>query len=161
MDNYHKRYYRTKNGLATDLFSSQRSHSKARNHTMPNYTKEEFKDWLFNHERFEELYQNWVNSDYDKWLRPSPDRIRDLEPYSFDNLELKTWAENNEDGRFSGATTNAREVHQYSLDKVFIMTHPSSSAAARHVNGNIANIAAASTGKLKTSSKFIWTRHLL
>lgn len=43
-----------------------------------------------------ELYNNWVDSWYIKDLRPSIDRIDNYKWYSYDNIQLMTWKENNE-----------------------------------------------------------------
>jgi hypothetical protein len=44
---------------------------------------------------FYELYNNWIDSGYKKSDKPSVDRIDDYKGYSFDNIQLMTWKENN------------------------------------------------------------------
>lgn len=95
-NDYKKSYHHTKEGLATQLFVHQRSKSKKRCHPLPDYSKKELKEWLFNHIDFERLFSQWVNSGFDIEFTPSIDRLNDYLPYSFDNIRLCTWKENNE-----------------------------------------------------------------
>lgn len=87
-----KRDYSEK-GVIRVLYKTQRSNSKQRGHEPPAYTKQEFKDWLYAN-GFKELYDAWVASGYDKWLKPSCDRIDDYKGYSLDNIRLTTWRAN-------------------------------------------------------------------
>lgn len=80
-------------GVIRVLYKTQRSNSKQRGHEPPAYTKQEFKDWLYAN-GFKELYDAWVASGYDKWLKPSCDRIDDYKGYSLDNIRLTTWRAN-------------------------------------------------------------------
>lgn len=91
-----KEHHRTKEGLATQIFVHQRAKSKKRGHPLPSYSKEELKDWLFNHEDFPRLFSEWINSKFNKSHVPSIDRINDYLPYSFNNIKLTKW-KNNED----------------------------------------------------------------
>ncbi len=92
-------YRKTKIGLANNIYDKQRRNSKHRNHKMPTYTKQELKDWLFAQKLFHELYNNWVESGYEKMLVPSVDRIDDYESYTMDNISIATWDENNKKHR--------------------------------------------------------------
>ena len=62
---------------------------------MPEYSKEEFRKWLYSQPLFFELYNNWVNNEYDKNLTPSVDRINSSISYKMSNIQLMTWHENN------------------------------------------------------------------
>jgi len=88
-------YKKTKRGLITAIYSAQRSNSRSRKHPMPDYTLDELYDWMLSQPHFEELYNNWVESGYDKSIRPSIDRLDDYKPYTFSNIQLMTWRENN------------------------------------------------------------------
>ena len=59
------------------------------------YSKEEFRKWLYSQPLFFELYNNWVNNEYDKNLTPSVDRINSSISYKMSNIQLMTWHENN------------------------------------------------------------------
>lgn len=80
-------------GVIRVLYKTQKHNSKLRGHEPPAYTKQEFKEWLYAN-GFKELYVAWVSSGYDKWLKPSCDRIDDYKGYSLGNIRLTTWKAN-------------------------------------------------------------------
>jgi len=86
---------RTVVSLITDIYSKQKLHSKTRGHPPPKYTFKEFKKWILSIKNFKVLYKNWVKSGYEKNFRPSVDRLDSTKGYSFDNIRLVTWKENN------------------------------------------------------------------
>lgn len=45
-------------------------------------------------EKFKKLFDDYVNSNFEKMLNPSIDRIDDFKSYVFDNMQLITWEEN-------------------------------------------------------------------
>jgi len=98
---YRNAYVRTELGAITQMYALQRQRSKDRGHNMPTYTKEEFTTWLYKN-GYKTLYDNWVDSDYDKMVKPSADRLDDDLGYSFDNIRLVTWQENCNKGRKKG-----------------------------------------------------------
>jgi hypothetical protein len=89
-----RKYRQTKEGVATSVFNTQCANSVIRGHNKPAYTKDEFKSWLFNHRKFNKLFNDWVKSGYTKNLKPSPDRKNNDLGYSFKNLRLGTCIEN-------------------------------------------------------------------
>ena len=88
----------TKNGLISRIYGNQKVSSKKRGHHAPQYTLSELKEWFFVNKKFEKIYQDWVDSKFEKDLTPSVDRINDLDGYSFENIQLITWCENNRKG---------------------------------------------------------------
>lgn len=86
-------YDHTEKGVIRVMYKTQVRNSKVRKMELPNYTKQEFKEWLYKN-NFKKLYDNWVSSGFDKNKKPSADRIDDFKPYSFDNIRLVTWEEN-------------------------------------------------------------------
>lgn len=89
-----KAYTRTIDGLISQIYGKQKSSSKKRGHQPPTYSVELLHRWITAHTIFQELYDNWIASDCDKWLRPSVDRPDNSKGYSFDNIKLMTWREN-------------------------------------------------------------------
>jgi len=163
---YQLAYKRTKDGWARTTYHTQRKSSKYRKHPMPNYTLEEFTKWSFSQQNFEELYNNWVNSDYKQSLRPSADRINDYKPYTLDNLRLTTFKENNELGTRSEkahkayAKVNALQgtpVNQYTLNSKFITSYRSIGVAARATGIDPSSIAKCCRGVAKTAGGFKWS----
>ena len=86
-------YDNTEKGVVRVLYKTQVRNSKVRKMDLPNYTKEEFKEWLYKND-FKTLYDNWVNSNFNKNKKPSADRLDDFKPYSLNNIRLVTWEEN-------------------------------------------------------------------
>lgn len=85
----------TAKGLSSRIYEKQKHSSKKRGHAPPNYTLAAFRDWLYNHDSFVALYNNWFDSGFKTELIPSVDRLDDEKGYSFDNIRLVTWRENN------------------------------------------------------------------
>lgn len=97
-----ERSKKTKRGMLGLLYSSQKRNSKKRKHPLPTYTIEQFVEFAYSLPKFEEIYNNWVLSDYIQDLRPSFDRIDSLKPYTLKNIQVMTWYENNLKGRNEG-----------------------------------------------------------
>ena len=89
-------YQRSFKQLPARMYRNQVEHSKYRGHPAPSYTLEEFRDWVIQQPKYTELYQAYINSEYDKNLVPSVDRIDPLKPYTFDNIQLVSFKENME-----------------------------------------------------------------
>jgi hypothetical protein len=94
-----RKEYRSIDGLIKNLYLHQKQSSIRRNHHKPKYTYEELYIWVLSRHNFYILYSNWEKSGYKKDLIPSVDRINDDKGYSFDNIRLMTWEENNKLGR--------------------------------------------------------------
>lgn len=93
-------YRRTKKGLLGKIHSAQRQSSKRRGHTPPEYTLNQFRERYINDETFNKLFNEWVESGYEKMLSPSFDRLYDSKGYSFDNLNAwMAWKDNDSKAR--------------------------------------------------------------
>ncbi len=88
-------YDKTEKGVIRVMYKTQKRNSKLRGHACPEYTKQEFAQWLYKN-GFKKLYDNWEKSGYKKSLKPSVDRIDDFKGYSFQNIRLVTDKENRE-----------------------------------------------------------------
>ena len=155
-----KELRRTRVGLAYHIYNSQRSSSKSRGMDFPNYSKDEFVLWLFTRPSFPEMYNNWVESGYNKQLTPSGDRLDDSKPYSFDNLRLLTWGYHNEithQKRKLGIDNSSNKaIRQYDRDGNFIQEFFSIKEAHRITGISDGAISAVAKGKRKTAGGFIW-----
>ncbi len=140
---YYK-YNRTKNGVVTKMYGSQIKSSKIRNHTMPTYTKKEFKEWLFSQKKFHILFDNWKRLDYQLDYIPSVDRKNDYIGYTMDNIQIMTWGENRSKGHFDMRhginNKQSKAVLQYEMDGTFLNKYHSLIEAERQTgvsNGSI------------------------
>jgi len=147
---------RTIPGLVSSIFSAQKYCSKARNHVPPNYTKKELKHWITSQSSFLNLYNNWVANDYDRWLRPSCDRIDEYLPYTLQNLQLVHFHENEIRGyvnRKKGINNKINtEVTQLTLAGIKIATFYSQAEAARQTGVPQANISTVCKGNSTRAS---------
>ena len=90
---------RTKKGKIYKIYSKQVQSSKKRNMPLPTYSKEELYEWLMASQEFHHIFNLWIISGYDTRLAPSIDRANPYKPYTFDNIEIMTWNENDIKGR--------------------------------------------------------------
>ena len=155
-----KAYYRTKEGLLNKLVSNQIKSSARRGLPKPTYSKEEFKDWLFNNKDFDKLFKQWEKENYDVNFTPSIDRIDDYKPYDLKNIQLMTWKENNDRARAdrkSGKNNKVNiAVNQYTLEGEYLDTFHSVSHASRETNTNLGNLISAAKGNYKSAGGFLW-----
>ena len=145
-------------GLFSDVYNGQLNSSKQRGHPAPNYTKEELQAWLEAQPNFVQLCENWIASGYSRWLKPSPDRLDETQPYTLNNLRLITWGENAESFKTKKVDMGVGDcitVHQY-LGGILINSYHSLNEAARQVGGSAGNILRCCRGEYKTSKGFTW-----
>ena len=147
-------------GLIKKLYRNQKQASVKRNHPQPNYTEEEFMIWVIRQDNFNSLYSNWVASGYLSKLKPSGDRLDDYKPYTFDNLRLITWGENEQKARddVKNGINNKKSkcCIQISLEGEIIAEFFSLRDASRHTGSDSAGISSCCKGKQKTHNGFIW-----
>ena len=128
-------YSKTKNGVISKLYNHQKDKSKRREHPMPSYTFDELKEWCLKQDIFNKLYDEWVASNYDTNLKPSVDRLNDYKPYTFDNIQITTWEQNNQKAnsdRKNGINNKGSlAVVQLDLDENVIQEFHSSKEAQR------------------------------
>lgn len=93
-----QKYHKTISGVIGSIYSSQKKASKKRNHQQPDYSRKDIYNKSINSKIFMNLYYEWVASGYKKDDKPSYDRLDNKKPYTFDNLRIVKWIENNEEG---------------------------------------------------------------
>lgn len=147
-------FNKTKKGVLRTIFYTQILGSKKRGHDKPSYTKDEFIKYGLNNNYFNIIYDRWVALNYDKDEKPSFDRIDSKKGYSFDNIQIMTWRENNIKGR--NENKKCKKVAQYTLDGIFLKQFDSISEATKEVNGYKGNIIKCCNGKAHTASGFKW-----
>lgn len=153
---------RTKDGVISRIYGRQKAVSKRRKYSPPEYTKEEFYEWMIKQESFHKLYENWVLNNYNSDFAVSCDRKDDYKTYSFDNIQLMTWRENNNKGnrdiKDGKNNKQAKAVAKYDTNMKLIATYYSANNANRETGINRSNISACCRGNtpLKTAGGFIW-----
>jgi hypothetical protein len=135
-------YDKTEKGVIRVIYKTQIRNSKVRKMDLPNYTKEQLSKWLYDN-NFKFLYNNWVNSNFDKNMKPSTDRLDDFKPYTFKNMKLGTWQDNknhqHEDIRNAMGTSGlrCRAVVQHDNNGNILAEYHSFSFACRMVGYSI------------------------
>lgn len=151
---------KTKSYIVINTYYSLCAKSLRRNHKSPQFSVSELREWMLSQEIFHELYDKWVISGYDKWERPSIDRVNDYIGYSFSNMQILTWSENHKkaisDMKNGVNTKSSKAIIQYDLDGNFIKEHYSVRSAGREMIILSTNICQALKGNIKHSGGFIW-----
>lgn len=155
-------YERTKTGLCYRAYYSQIANSKTRGHLPPNYTKTELATWILSQSNFEELYNNWIDSNYSTDYRPFVDRLDNSKGYSFDNIQLVTFLENklnaNRDTKNCTLGSSQVEIYQYNTNGTFKQKYQSMSIAARsEPNFDQRNISACCRNLIPTAYGYYWS----
>ncbi len=158
--NRYKKYRRTKRGFIVSIYNNQKLNSIKRNHPSPSYSLDELYEWLLNKTGFEILFNQWVKSDYNKWARPSIDRLNDYKPYTFDNIRIVTWNDNYlrscSDRKNGFNNKQCKAILQYDINGNFIKQYHSAQFAFRETGisqGNISQVCKGARGK---AGGFIW-----
>lgn len=147
-----------KQGLFDLIYRGQITSSKQRGHSLPDYSKDELIQWIENQSNFLVLYENWISSGYNRWLKPSIDRLEENLPYSFANIRLITWEENAEAYKQKKVTLgigDCKAVNQY-LDGILMNTFHSLHEAERQTGAAAGNILRCCRGEYKTSKGYVW-----
>ncbi len=155
-----KERLQTVHGCIVEMFKRMKRNSKARKHDLPHFNKLEFKNWLLFKTDFYTLYKDWKNSDFHKDKVPSVDRIDDYKPYSFDNIRLVTWKENNtkayKDRKEGINNKNNTVVLKFSDDMQLINCYYSLAFAASENNTHRSCIRRCCKNKNAKSNGFYW-----
>jgi len=103
-----KKYGRTVNGFLMRLYRNMKSRiegvQKSKAHLYKDkelLDKEEFYSWAKSCKEFHGLFNDWVESGYDRKMAPSPDRINSSIGYIISNIEWVTMSENSRRGSLS------------------------------------------------------------
>jgi hypothetical protein len=154
-----KEYRRSAKGHAVQLFNDQKKNCRARGHNAPSYTKDEFVSYLLQSDNYCKLHTEWILSDYEKDLSPSCDRIDENKTYSFDNIQLCTWKENNERGyanRKVGHNNKQSRLVGKVINGEVIETYHSVNEAGRDNNISAGHISEVAYGKRKQVGGYKW-----
>jgi len=159
-----KQHSRTKNGLISIMYSSQKHTSKKRGHSLPSYTKQQLHNWLLDDWLFNLLFSNWRNCGFITEMKPSIDRLNNNIGYSFNNIQITTWRENQfnayhdmRKGKLTVSRRPQKKVVQCSMDDIYIKEFVSMSEADRMTGIDQASISKCCNMKQKTAGGFTWS----
>jgi len=151
---------RTKEGLIGRIYSAQCSRSKLKGFEHPEYSIPELRSWAFKKDIYHELFDEWVRSGYDKMKTPSIDRLDDYKSYTFNNIQIITWKENNEKGRNdrkNGINNKvSKAVIQMSLSGMLIANYYSIIQAARETGVNRSSISKCCLRSQRQAGGYYW-----
>lgn len=130
----------------------------------------ELEQWIleYNYDIFVKLFKKWKNNNYTTDLVPSIDRIDCMKPYSFDNMQIITWKDNQEkynnlerqkynlDNCEQMVSKTRKKVLQLDYNDNIISKFNSLSDASRVVNISISCICECCKGKRKTAKGYRW-----
>ena len=143
-------YNHSKVGVAQAMLDRQRRSSKERGHKAPNYSRAELIIWLYDN-GYTKLFQEWVDSGYDRDMKPSADRKDDYKSYTLDNLQLVTFRENytkaSKDMKKGINNKQSKAVVQLTLDGEVVAEFFSGSEAGRILGLDNSSIAKCCKGK--------------
>ncbi len=145
-------YSRTKEGLIKHLYNAMVRRTRDRGHEPINFSKASMIQWLMNDWVFGLLFKNWVNCGYLKPYRPSIDRIKDSLGYTYQNIQLIPWGENDAKGRYQ----SNKPISQFTREGKFVKHFMSTKTAQQMTgidNGSICNCL---KGKLNTAGGYTW-----
>lgn len=96
-----KKYEKTKKGFLVRCYRNMLSRvtgvTKNKNHLYLGKSileKDDFYDWALNDADFNILFDEWVESDYERRLTPSIDRLDTSEGYFIDNMRFISFSDN-------------------------------------------------------------------
>ena len=149
----------------TEAFSSVRSKSKRRGDSMPTFSKEELRIWLYEN-NLEIMWSTYVTSGYLQGLKPSIDRIDDYGVYSFNNMQLITWKENNIKGvngqKHHNNTTNhnlKQPVFIWNKKGDFLKECKSAKEVSEYLGCHLMSVSRGVTKERKTTVGYVLTKH--
>ena len=96
-------------GYISKNYSRMKTLSKKREMALPEFTKEEYSNWIKSQHNFEYLWNCWKESNYNTNNRPSVDRIDPTKGYIFENMQLLSWEDNRQKGRWEARTVPCRK----------------------------------------------------
>ena len=111
------------------------------------FSLSEFHLRFLNDNKFKRLFNEWVNSRYNKQLKPSLDRIDSLLGYTTRNTKMLTWAENRyKQSAMDGKRGRKPAVYQMLGDKV-IKRFKSQRHVVKELGVSQSNLSAVLNGK--------------
>lgn len=156
MKNASLTWRQTKQGHVTSTYWSLHARSKLRGHATPKYSKFDFVAWLYTQTEYHIIYDKWVESNFEKQLSPSVDRLDNSKGYDFDNIQVVTWAENQANAHRDFRLANARMVQGTHLQSGEKEVFQSITDAASDTGVAQYNIVHCCAGRRGTAGGYSW-----
>lgn len=159
-DNERAREYRKSyDGMRMSMYSQMIKNSKDRGMDNPNFSRDELHIWLDNN-GYAAMYLYYSKNGFKSSDRPSIDRIDDYLPYTFENMQLTTWKENNTKAykdRVDGRNTKqSRAILVFDLSGNFVREGYSINSVARDIGCKASHICDVAQGRRKQVHGFIF-----
>ncbi len=146
-------------GLIKEIYYQQKSRRDVE------YSLHELTEWIFNQKiKYDNIYEAYKNSNYNKWMKPSIDRLNNNLNYTLSNIQLVTWKDNHDNACkdmkncILPTGSGYLKVSSYSMDGYFIKTYSSASEAARDNNADVTSVLRVCNGKAKQNNNIVY-RH--
>lgn len=144
-----EKYRKTKKGILTNIYSSQK------NRRLVSYSLTELHTKFLTDVKFDRLFNEWIKSKYNKDKKPTIDRINCKLNYTLENIQCITWADNRYKQRMECNIFRAKKIAKYK-NGILIETYKSVSDAVRKTGLMQGNISSCLTGKRNTCGGFQW-----
>lgn len=143
-----QRYKRGVRGVLTGMYNNHVERSRKYGYRI-GYEKEELYEIYARDPLFLRLYKKWVESGYDKWRKPSLDRINPYKGYTIDNMRLMTWRENWEKGRKEWAKKNQKRVRVENTFTGSVVYCESMKEAAEYIGCSVSAVSVVASKRRK------------
>ena len=151
-----KKHRRTKHGLLSTMYNSQKLHSKTRGMPPPKYSLQELRSHFLNDSKFLALYAEWEKSNFKKDLKPSIDRLLNSNPYTIENIQIMTWKEHKIKSSLENSIKKYKPVLMISLENKPIKIFKSIASACEETGCYNSAIIKCCLGEINSSGGYRW-----
>lgn len=150
-----RKFRKTKKGVLTNLYNKQIHRSIKKGVPVPAYSLTRLHELFLNDNKFNRLFNEWVSNGYNKQFKPTIDRISCKLPYTEENIQVLSWADNRYKQRMETNIFRATPIVQKMGDLV-IREFKSVKDAVIKTSLSQGNISSCLTGKRKTCGGYNW-----
>ena len=111
-----EKYKRSPKGILTVLYSKMKERTKQKGLPEIDFTLKELHQRYLNDKHYLDLCEKWMESGFDKYFKPSIDRINPDGGYTKDNIQMVTWGENRRKGDKENAERITTAVVMYTME---------------------------------------------